>query len=205
MKNPLVRGPVLAGMAMALCCVGLTGAADPDAFGDGESPPPLIESGASSTWPPPWIDGSADQTEQAKTWPEAEAEIVRMVNEERSQAGCDPLSTDGLLSEAAREHSQDLAQRGTLSLANFFEDSSAGERARDKGYERTSGEIVASGFETAEKAVQAWTRSPGHSKVLLDCGSVETGVGVVLAEGGPYWTQILGYGSPTRPDPKDRA
>jgi uncharacterized protein YkwD len=187
MRNRWVRGPVLAGLAMALCCAGVTGAADPDVFGDGSSP---SASGSGGGWPPPWAGGAEDQ---AEPWPEAE--VVRLVNEQRTRAGCDALGTDKVLAEAAREHSQARAGGGSDTGALFSHGTSAGDRARELGYDRVAGEIVARGFETPEEAVRTWTSHSGHEKVLLRCSAQEVGAGVVHDEDGPFWTLILGYGS----------
>ena len=190
MRNRVVRGSVLA-MAMALCCAGVSGAADPDVFGDFGSPPSFT--GPDTGWPSsPW---SEDLTGHGDAWPEAEDEVVRLVNEERSRAGCDPLKVDEVLGQAAREHSHSLARDGAVTQKGSLHNSSAGDRARDKGYDRTAGEIVASGYDTAEDVVRAWTGRSGMGSMLMNCDVKETGVGVVRADDGPYWTQILGYGS----------
>ncbi|WP_150237734.1 CAP domain-containing protein [Nocardiopsis quinghaiensis] len=189
MRNRWVRGPVLAGLAMALCCAGVTGAADPDVSGDG-SPPSVT--GPGDGRPTPWTD---DAERQAEPWPEAEGEVVRLLNEKRSQAGCSALSTDRVLAEAAREHSRARAGGGTAAGAPFLQSASAGDRARDRGYDRVAGEVVARGFETPDEAVRAWTDHSGHTRVLMKCSAKEIGAGVVHDEDGPFWTLILGYGS----------
>lgn len=189
MRN-LLRGRVLAGMAAAaVCCAGVTGAADPgDVFADGGKPSATQGTGSGGGWPPPWT-----QEDPADPWPEAEAEVVRLVNDARPGYGCEKLSAHELLTRAAREHSQAEAGGSGFPGGGFFGSSSARDRARDLGYAHPSGEIVASGFETAEEAVEAWTRR-GHNQVLADCGAEHVGVGVVKGEGGPYWTVILGRG-----------
>ncbi|MFD6950427.1 SCP-like extracellular protein [Nocardiopsis sp. TSRI0078] len=188
MRNRWVRGPVLAGLAMALCCAGVTGAADP--FGEGAPPP---ASGPGGGWPPPWVSGS--EAEQAEPWPEAEAEVVRLLNTKRAEAGCSALGTDEVLAKAAREHSQARAGGGSATGSPFLHEASAGDRARDLGYDRVAGEVVARGFETPEEAVRAWTSHSGHDKVLMRCSAKEVGAGVVHDEDGPFWTLVLGYGS----------
>lgn len=191
MRNRVVRGSVL-GMAMVLCCAGVSGAADPDVFGDLGPPSSIAWPGTG--WPSPW---SENLTEHGDAWPEAEEKVVRLVNEERSRAGCDPLKVDEVLGQAAREHSHSLARDGAGPRKGPFHDSSssAGDRARDKGYDRTAGELTASGYDTPEDVVRAWTGRSGMGSMLTNCDVKETGVGVVRADDGPYWTQILGYGS----------
>ncbi|PDP85325.1 SCP-like extracellular protein [Glycomyces fuscus] len=175
----------------ALCCAGVTGAADPgDVFTDGGAPSSTQGPGTGGDWPPPWTQDPA-----ADPWPEAEAEVVRLVNEKRPGYGCGKLSADELLTQAAREHSQGLAGDGGGSGGWFFGGSSARDRAHDLGYAHPSGEIVASGFETAEEAVQAWTKRGVHNQVLADCNAEDIGVGVVKGDDGPHWTVVLGHGA----------
>lgn len=193
MQNPLMGRATAVGAALALCCTVLTGAADPgepEAARTG-SPFPMAPAAAGSDWPPDWLDGPAEEVE---FWAEAEKEVLRLVNQHRSEAGCAPLEVDERLSEAARKHSQDMA--GPETFAHLGSSvTSTRDRALASGYERLSGEIVASGYETAEAAVGSWARNTGHRKVLLDCASADTGVGVVLSDDGTYWTQLFGYGA----------
>ncbi|MFC9086405.1 CAP domain-containing protein [Nocardiopsis dassonvillei] len=191
MRN-LLRGRALAGMAAAaVCCAGVTGAADPgDVFAGGGTPSAVQGAGSGGGWPPPW-----SQEEPADPWTEAEAEVVRLVNDKRPGYGCGKLSAHELLTQAAREHSQDQAGDSGFPGGGFFGgSSSARDRARGLGYAHPSGEIVANGFETAEEAVEAWTRR-GHNQVLADCEAEHIGVGVVKGDGGPYWTVVLGHGA----------
>ncbi|MDE3724976.1 CAP domain-containing protein [Nocardiopsis sp. N85] len=192
MRKKSVRGTVLVGIAMALCCVGVTGAADPEGVADGRTgvSSPFVRTGADD-WPPSWAIGA--EPPKADFWHEAETTIVRLVNEERSKAGCAPLKTHGSLTRAAREHSQDMARRGALGHVGS-DGTSASDRVRATGYKKPAGEIIADGYETPEKAVRAWKESPGHRRALLNCSLVDTGVGVVRADDGPYWTQVFGYG-----------
>ncbi|WP_159945202.1 MULTISPECIES: CAP domain-containing protein [unclassified Nocardiopsis] len=197
MRKRLVRGSVLAATVLALCCTGASAAAaDPDVFGETGAPASVTAPGAAppplgTDVPSPW----GDLTGYGDPWPEAEAAVVRLVNKERSKAGCTALKVDTRLAEAAREHSHSLARDGSVSMTGFFPGSSARDRAHGKGYSRTAGEIVASGFETAEEAVKAWTRHTGPGNSLTNCDVKETGVGVVVTDRSTYWTQILGYGS----------
>jgi uncharacterized protein YkwD len=177
--------------AAALCCAGVTGAADPgDVFTNSGAPSSTQgPAGTGGGWTSPWGQDPADP------WPEAEAEVVRLVNDKRPGYGCEKLGTDEVLTQAAREHSQGMAGDGERSGGWFFGGSSARDRAHDLGYAHPSGEIVASGFETAEEAVRSWTKRGVHNQVLADCAAEDIGVGVVKGEDGHHWTVILGHGS----------
>jgi uncharacterized protein YkwD len=122
-----------------------------------------------------------------------ENDVVALTNAERDKAGCAPLRNDERLREAARGHSEDMAER------NYFahtspEGTTPWDRAEDAGYPDPSGENLARGYPDADAVVEAWMDSPGHRANILNCDSKATGVGVELDPGdGPYWTQMFGY------------
>lgn len=199
MANRPYRRSILVGAAVALCCTGVTGAADPWSSRVDMAPVsgPALH-GQQHTGPPwpmtenvPHTWGTAEKA--PRFWAEAEKAVVRLVNKERSTAGCGSLSVDGRLARAAREHSRDMARISTLSHRGS-DGRSSQSRAAAAGYENWAGEVIASGYESAEQTVREWMRSPGHRSVLLNCSTKHTGVGVVKSEGGPYWVQTFGHG-----------
>ncbi len=122
-----------------------------------------------------------------------EDEVVALTNAERDKAGCPTLRIDERLRDAARGHSEDMAER------NYFAHTSPEgvtpwDRAKDAGYPDPSGENIARGYPDAETVVQAWMESPGHRANILNCDSRAIGVGIELETGdGPYWTEMFGY------------
>ncbi|MFJ6213959.1 CAP domain-containing protein [Streptomyces sp. NPDC092296] len=121
---------------------------------------------------------------------DATARVLALVNGERREAGCRPLTLDRRLSESARQHSRDMAYRHWMSHLGS-DGSQPVDRIRDTGYRALAwGENVAQGFRTARGVVDAWMTSPGHRENILDCGYAQTGIG--LAEPGDYWTQDFG-------------
>lgn len=182
--------PILMGTALTLCCAGVTGGAHPDATGPNPSATsPVAQPGVTAEWPPAWLDASSTES-----WPEAEEETLRLVNQERARSGCDPVQVDERLAQAAREHSRHMAGQGKVTHVGS-QGRSFTQRAKAAGYDRPSGEVTAAGYDTAAETVRTWVESSGHRKVLLNCDSVDTGVGVVTAEDGVYWTQVFGLGS----------
>ncbi|SIO90259.1 CAP domain-containing protein [Nocardiopsis sp. JB363] len=178
------------GTALTLCCAGVTGGAHPDATGPNPSATsPVAQPGVTAEWPPAWLDASSTES-----WPEAEEETLRLVNQERARSGCDPVQVDERLAQAAREHSRHMAGQGKVTHVGS-QGRSFTQRAKAAGYDRPSGEVTAAGYDTAAETVRTWVESSGHRKVLLNCDSVDTGVGVVTAEDGVYWTQVFGLGS----------
>ncbi|MGA5700283.1 CAP domain-containing protein [Peterkaempfera bronchialis] len=120
----------------------------------------------------------------------AAVRVLRLVNEERELAGCDPLTLNRRLSASARRHSGDMAFRRFMS--HWGSDGSAPvDRIRRSGYRPAAwGENVAYGYRTPEEVMDAWMTSPSHRRNILDCDYEEMGLG--LAEPGDYWTQDFG-------------
>ncbi|MFD7432388.1 sigma-70 family RNA polymerase sigma factor [Streptomyces sp. NPDC059818] len=120
------------------------------------------------------------------------AQVVALVNQERSAAGCGPVTEDAQLTDAAQRHSDDMAAR------DFFEHTNPdgadpGQRITDAGYRwSTYGENIARGQQTPESVMESWMNSPGHRANILNCSFKDIGIGVHKGPGGPWWTQDFG-------------
>jgi uncharacterized protein YkwD len=111
--------------------------------------------------------------------------VVSLVNQERREAGCDPVTVDSRLTSAAEKHSQDQADMGKMTHTGS-DGSSVGQRVTRAGYKWSKvGENVASGTTSAERAMQLWMNSDAHRKNILNCAFENIGVGYVDG----YWTQ----------------
>jgi uncharacterized protein YkwD len=123
-----------------------------------------------------------------------EAEVVKLTNAERTGKGCPALRTDERLVAAARAHSADMVRAGFFSHTgsngtNFV----AREVAAGYPKKGASAENIAWGYRTPRDVVDAWMKSPGHRKNILNCASVAVGVGLAVKAGGAiYWTQDFG-------------
>ncbi|MFF4691003.1 CAP domain-containing protein [Streptomyces sp. NPDC001307] len=122
----------------------------------------------------------------------AEAEVLKLVNEERAKVGCSPLAANSSLSELAESFSDDMATR------DFFDHTDPDgktpwDRAAAAGITDLGGENIARGQADAAAVMQAWMNSPGHRANILNCDFKTLGVGVHLGPGGPWWTQDFGY------------
>ncbi|MFI0502866.1 CAP domain-containing protein [Streptomyces albogriseolus] len=118
----------------------------------------------------------------------AVARVVELVNAERAEAGCAPVTANSTLNTAAQRHSEDMASTGTMSHTGS-DGSDPGERITRAGYAwSTYGENVAYGYSTPEQVMQGWMTSPGHKANILNCSFEEIGVGL----SGTYWTQDFG-------------
>ncbi|MER6403784.1 CAP domain-containing protein [Streptomyces viridosporus] len=120
----------------------------------------------------------------------AVAEVVELVNAERSKAGCSPVKVNATLTEAAQKHSEDMAASRTMSHTGS-DGSSPADRITRAGYNwSTYGENVAYGYSTPAQVMAGWMDSPGHKENILNCAFEEIGVG--LAQPNSYWTQNFG-------------
>ncbi|MEU1128224.1 CAP domain-containing protein, partial [Streptomyces sp. NPDC005899] len=121
-----------------------------------------------------------------------EEEVVRLVNAERAKAGCEPVSTNGLLADAASRHSADMADRDYFSHTSP-DGTDPGDRITTAGYRwSTYGENIAKGQPTAAAVMESWMNSPGHRANILNCAFEEIGIGRQDSDSGPVWTQAFG-------------
>jgi len=109
-------------------------------------------------------------------------------------AAAAPLTLSSALTEVARLHALDMAQRGSLGHQGS-DGSRAGDRITRSGYSwRASGENVAAGQRDAEAVVAAWLDSPEHCASIMAPQFTEMGVAFALvpASNPPiYWTQLF--------------
>ncbi len=120
------------------------------------------------------------------------AEVLRLVNVERSKAGCGAVHRDSRIAEASRLHSKDMADHAYFDHTSQ-DGRSPWDRMRAQGYTNGSGENIAAGQATAAAVIKSWMGSSGHRANILACTSKAMGVGI--AHGGPYgiyWTQGFG-------------
>jgi uncharacterized protein YkwD len=122
----------------------------------------------------------------------AEAEVLKLVNQERAKVGCTPLAADHSLTKLAEALSKDMAAR------DFFDHTDPDgatpwDRAAKAGILGLGGENIARGQTDAAAVVAAWMNSPGHRANILNCDFKTLGVGVHFGSGGPWWTQDFGY------------
>jgi len=114
--------------------------------------------------------------------------VVALVNQEREEAGCDPVTINSRITTAAQDHSQDQADMGKMTHTGS-DGSTVGKRATRAGYDwRKIGENVASGTTSPERAMQLWMNSSAHRANIVNCAFRHIGVGRV----GGYWTQDFG-------------
>lgn len=148
-------------------------------------PPPTR---ATPTFTPTPLPGAAPTP--ASDW---EARVAQLINRERVARGKPRLSIDSRLVQAARRHSQDMADNDFFS--HYGSDGSSPlDRIRAAGYSfRTASEAIAGGYGSPEQVVEAWMNSPVHRSILLG-DYTDIGVGYVYKLGSAYrhyWTADL--------------
>lgn len=122
----------------------------------------------------------------------AETQVLSLVNEERAQAGCSPVTADKELAGLAQDFSDDMARRGFFDHTDPDGDT-PWDRARDAGVDDLGGENIARGQADAEAVMDSWMNSPGHRANILNCEYKTLGVGAHSGSGGPWWTQDFGF------------
>ncbi|MER7177135.1 CAP domain-containing protein [Streptomyces mesophilus] len=122
----------------------------------------------------------------------AEAQVLTLVNQERAQAGCQPVEADAELAELASDFSADMASRGFFDHTDPDGDT-PWDRADAVGIANLGGENIARGQANAQSVMDSWMKSPGHRANILNCEYKTLGVGAHFGSGGPWWTQDFGF------------
>ncbi|TKH41716.1 serine protease [Paenibacillus terrae] len=113
------------------------------------------------------------------------AEVVKLVNNERSQKGLSPLASNSKLTEVA------LAKAKDMSTNNYFSHTSPTygspfDMMKKFGVTYTyAGENIAMGQQTPQEVMKAWMNSQGHRENILK--AEYTQIGVAYYNG--YWVQ----------------
>lgn len=139
-----------------------------------------------------------------------EQSILQQINGHRHDAGLPPLNLVSELTQAARRHSQDMAENGFTSHTGS-DGSDPGQRIEEAGYDWTAwGEIIGWGFGgDPESVVNGWMNSPLHRSIILSASYEDLGVGYArdpTSEWGHYWTVDFGKRAPdgTAREPEER-
>jgi hypothetical protein len=127
-----------------------------------------------------------------------ERQLVQQLNQSRREAGLPPLKVDDRLTEAAREHSQKMADARTLGHVLRGEQAVAERLAATGLHFNHSGENV--GYNTDLNNIQsAFMKSPPHRANILDPDYTLVGIGLVRGQDGVYWaTQDFAHAIPQR-------
>ncbi|MFI9272877.1 sigma-70 family RNA polymerase sigma factor [Kitasatospora sp. NPDC052896] len=169
-----------------------TTAAPPSAAPSTTAPAVPSATAATSATPAPRAAQNPANAANANTIATFAQQVLDLVNTQRAQNGCGPLSIDPQLQQAAQGQSVDMAVR------HFFDHTNpdgAGPQQRidATGYHWSLwGENIAQGQTDPAAVMGSWMNSPGHRANILNCGFKQIGIGVQLGPGGPWWTQDFG-------------
>ncbi len=120
-----------------------------------------------------------------------ELEVLRLVNIERAKEGLSPLKLGKELTVVAKLKSKDMSDN------NYFDHisptyGSPFEMMKQFGIKyNTAGENIAMGYPSAESVMIGWMNSPGHKANILEARFGTLGVGYIIKNGVPYWTQMF--------------
>lgn len=117
------------------------------------------------------------------------SQILDLINDYRTSLGLSTLKMDNQYASAfAVDHTQYMIEKEQINHDNF------GYRSEGIKYydgAATVGENVAYGYDTAEKVVEAWLKSPGH-RAIIEGNYTHTGFGVMkCAKGRSYYTELF--------------
>lgn len=117
------------------------------------------------------------------------SQILDLINEHRATLGLASLIMDSEYACAyAVEHTEYMIEKERINHDHF------GYRSEGVKYHadaKTVGENVAYGYESAEKAVEAWLKSPEH-RAIIEGDYTHTGFGVLKCEKDRnYFTQLF--------------
>jgi uncharacterized protein YkwD len=134
---------------------------------------------------------------------EADQSLLNRINDARSQPrqcgnqnfnAVDPLFWSCKLEEAARGHSEDMAELAFFSHTGS-EGSEIGERVSERYYQWSAvGENIAAGQNSVDEVVDGWLSSPGHCANIMHAEFTEMGAARIEAPGSqysPFWTQVF--------------
>ncbi len=118
-----------------------------------------------------------------------------LINQYRSENGLKPLRLNAALTDAAKEHSRDLAKWDRIS--HYGSDgSNPWDRVKRTGYKpKLAAENVGTGQASFDEVLRGWKESPGHNKNLLLSDAREMGLALVQdpkTEFKSFWTLVIG-------------
>ncbi|MGW4897418.1 CAP domain-containing protein, partial [Kitasatospora sp. NPDC004240] len=155
------------------------------------TPTATTRASATATTAKPSSTAKPANTPATGTAAEYAQQVADLVNAQRAQNGCGPVTVEARLTTAAQNHSEDMAARGYFDHASP-EGHHADYRIEQAGYRWSAwGENIARGQKDPAAVMNAWMNSPGHRANILNCSFKQLGVGVRTGSGGPWWTQVF--------------
>lgn len=121
------------------------------------------------------------------------AQVLDLVNAERTAAGLPELTHNALLSDAAAVHAADMASNDFFAHTGS-DGSDIGLRVDRVGYDwGFVGENIAFGPTDAAVVMDLWMNSEGHRANILNTHFSEIGIAIDMSGATPYWVQDFGH------------
>ncbi len=125
--------------------------------------------------------------------------VLAETNRYRIEHGCEPLTLDDQLIQAAQAHADDMALNDYYSH-DSLDGSEFTDRIDATGYVYSrAAENIAAGQRTTLEVVTSWFNSPPHRKNMLNCELEEIGIGYHYLPNDTgttnfhtYWVQVFG-------------
>ena len=133
-----------------------------------------------------------DYSSSGQSVSELEWAVLRGVNDYRLSRGLDELRYDRVLAEVARDHSESMAARRSISHRRFQR---RFDRLKPDGIVGLAENLAMNGgySDPAGATISGWDKSPGHYRNLVSREYQFTGVGVARDRNGAlYFTQLFG-------------
>lgn len=123
------------------------------------------------------------------------ADVLKLLNAERADAGLSALRLSSKLNTAAQGHACDNARRRSVSHTSS-DGGTLKSRLRAVGYSfRAAAENTGRGFGTAARAVEFWLASSGHRRNILLRRARDVGLGIAVSSAPDskfHWVLVLG-------------
>ena len=144
----------------------------------------------------PAPNGSGATTTTARTaltTTQFESQLLALTNARRKKVGCKTLRSSPALTRAARTHTKKMAAAGNLSH-QLPGESGLAKRIQKAGYTKwtAAAENIAWGAGTPKGVFAMWMSSAGHKANIQRCVYRDAGFGVVVKNGRPWVTLVLG-------------
>lgn len=145
-----------------------------------------------------WLLTAAARTATLPNIGQSEQQLLFLLNQSRQQEGLQPLELDARLTQAARKHSQQMAERGVLAH-QFAGEPDLRERlaATNVPFDAIAENVAQS--TTAQDAHTEFMHSPGHRANILDPKYNAIGLAVAAGRNSLYFTEDFAHRVPQLP------
>lgn len=140
----------------------------------------------------PPSDDTSDSSGNVSSQSGYTAEVISIVNQQRSANGLSALSYSEEAAKVAQAKAEDMAANNYFSHTSPTYGSAFDMLASNGVTYRSAGENIAKGQKTPSSVMDSWMNSSGHRANILSSSYTSIGVGYATdASGTPYWVQVF--------------